>query len=141
MKLESTVFSGPLPLPPDNQLHDGIDFHKEIQGLTPAELGFSQGFGSVESKVTGFALGCILPSFVGGEGLGGRGVYDLNSERKKEIMFIKSSVPDLWRFDMDPDADPGICNTGLRIQILLLSSVAFMMPTENGFEFFSYFLL
>jgi hypothetical protein len=56
-------------------------------------------------------------------------------------MFIKSSVPDSYRFDMDPDADPEICNTGLRIQILLLSSVAFNMPTENGFEFFSFFLL
>jgi hypothetical protein len=46
---------------------------------------------------------------------------------------VIESFPDLWRFETDQN--PRIRTTGLRIQILLFSSVAFKMPTKYKIKF------
>ena len=56
--------------------------------------------------------------------------------RTKLVIFLakimlKTSVPDPWRSDMDPD--PRICTNGIRIWIRIFSLVAFKMPTKKVF--------
>jgi hypothetical protein len=55
-------------------------------------------------------------------------------------VIVGSSVPDLQRFDLDPDLR--IRTTGFRLKSLLFSSLAFKMPTKIIFfyNFFAYYL-
>ncbi len=47
----------------------------------------------------------------------------------RPVYTVRTTVPDLWNFDMDPDT---------RIRILLLCPVAFLMPTKNKLLLITY---
>jgi hypothetical protein len=61
-----------------------------------------------------------------------------------QFFYAGTSLVDPLHFGTDPDPDPRICRTDLRIrvllEILLFSSVTFKMPTINNF-FLTFFLL
>ena len=66
----------------------------------------------------------------------------LSDRKQQRQTWVRTSVPEPWRYDMDPDLR--MRTTGLRIRIrvrigiLLFSSVAFKMPTKNKISFFAY---